>query len=98
MRQGGGACDNFGVDTRCDTGFGKQIRDVEISKPGTDARFPFTSRQNVVVVLLPDPNGVRGVAGSNPAVPIGVVSCKGRVSADLNAIGLPDNGGPVSRR
>jgi len=36
---------------------------------GTDARKPLENRQVVVLSGIPDPHGVQGVAGSNPAVP-----------------------------
>ena len=56
------------------------------SKYGTDARFPSINRQNVVFRFPPDPNGVQGVAGSNPAVPTRV---KSKQTNHLNVEGVP---------
>ena len=40
-----------------------------IRESGADAQFPSETRHCVVVCQPPEPNGVQGVAGSNPAVP-----------------------------
>jgi len=49
-----------GADTRFDTRFCLQIAGLKPSKPGTDARFASKSRQNVGIVVSPEPNGFRG--------------------------------------
>jgi hypothetical protein len=58
--------------TRFGTRFSRQERAPTQENSGTDARFPSENRQSVVVRESPEPNGVQGVAGSNPAVPIDV--------------------------
>jgi hypothetical protein len=56
--------------TRFGTRFSRQEPTSGQGNAGTDARFPSENRQIVVVGESPEPNGVQGVAGSNPAVPI----------------------------
>jgi len=41
-----------------------------IRESGADAQFPSETQHLVVVCSSPDANGVQGVAGSNPAVPM----------------------------
>jgi hypothetical protein len=58
------------------TRFSRQSRLFLQGDSGTDARFPWEGGQHVVVGGTPEPNGVQGVAGSNPAVPIVQVKAK----------------------
>src|SRR5215208_8492954 len=56
------------VPFRCDSPCG--VRQIGAGKFGADARFPPEEGRLVGYWNSPDPNGVQGIAGSNPAVPI----------------------------
>jgi hypothetical protein len=48
---------------------GRQDAVFAAKNSGTDARKSLKARQLSVFAISPEPNGVQGVAGSNPAVP-----------------------------
>jgi hypothetical protein len=56
--------------TRFGTRFSRQEPTSGQGNAGTDARFPSENRQVAVIGESPEANGVQGVAGSNPAVPM----------------------------
>jgi hypothetical protein len=56
--------------------FSRQMPALVKGKSGADARFPSKSRHVVGFLCAREPNGVQGVAGSNPAVPIGQMKAR----------------------